>query len=99
MRSFLAAAMLLAASMLSPASGQEVGKCAPDEIVAKDLEKAKQKLATIGFVSPEALYAIYASQGGDNWTAVVIRADGQSCIVARGTDLNRVIIEPRGEKV
>lgn len=99
MRSFLAASLMLATSMLSPATGQEVGKCAPDDIVAKDLDKAKQTLATIGFIDSSALYAVYASQGGANWTAVVIRSDRFSCVVARGTDLQRVVIEPRGEKV
>ena len=99
MRTFLAAAMLLATSIYSPAIGQEVGKCAPDAVVAKAMQNQKQYLVTFGFMTPEALYALYASQGGDAWTAVVIRADQITCIVAKGTELYPVKIEPRGEKV
>ena len=97
MRTFLAAAMLLATP---PAVlGQELGKCAPDSEVTKALGDVKQKLVTIGFISQEAVYALYASPGGDNWTSIIYRADGMMCVVAVGTELSRVIVEPRGEKV
>lgn len=99
MRTLLAAVMLLATSMLSTAMAQEVGKCAPDKIVAKELQTHKQFLVTFGFINAQALYALYASKGGSEWTSVIIRADQVTCIIAKGTELYPIHIEPKGDKV
>jgi hypothetical protein len=95
MRTFLAAALLLA----TPAVAQEAGQCADGRLAMKELREDGYFPASTGLIDHQSLFSVYATKGGDNWIAVQMRADGKICVITKGTDISRLIIEPRGEKV
>lgn len=98
MRSFLAAAMLLATH--TPAMPQVQPKCGPGKELLKTLqEKYKETGSAIGMINPQQAFLIVASPDGKTWTALVYNSDGTACFVASGTDLSPVEIKPGGQGI
>lgn len=98
MRTFLAAAMLLAT--LSPAMSQAQPKCGPGKELLKTLQdKYKEVGSAIGMINEKQAFLIVASPDGKSWTALVYNTDGTACVVAGGTDLSPVTIKPGGQGI
>jgi hypothetical protein len=68
---------------VGPASAQ-VPRCAPrGDLVSTLSEKYKETQNAYGWIGPQAILEVFASEKG-GWTVVVTGADGVSCVLAVG---------------
>lgn len=96
MRTFLAAALLLA----TPAVAQEAPQCGPaKEAFAALKEKFKETPAVIGAINEQAALVIVTSPDGGTWTALVVRTDGTACLISKGVALSAIGIPPSGQGI
>ena len=87
---YFATASILVVSLLlvfsTPAEAQQV-PCAPREIVVERLKSGYgESPAGLGIQSSGQLIEIWAAPGTGTWTVLMSRPDGNTCVVASGTD-------------
>ena len=83
MKRILFAAAVLAAT---PATAQQQSEvvCAPTDAIREVLKQLKQVEVSGGMVSETAIFSIFASPDGDQWTLVATDTSGKSCILSGG---------------
>ncbi len=80
-------AILVAAVLgTTPAEAQQV-PCAPRDIVVERLKSGYgESPAGLGIQSSGQLIEVWAAPGTGTWTVLMSRPDGNTCVVASGTD-------------
>ncbi len=93
MRFFLALAFVLLASpaaAYNPSCGERA------ELIGTLAAKYGEVPVGIGATITRQALEIFASEGGETWSAVVHNPSGQSCIVAHGEGWRALPVEPPG---
>jgi hypothetical protein len=97
----LCAALLLLASLSTPAWGQQGPACVKRADLAKHLESKYQEApSAVGLSDNGSLLEVFSSADGSTWTVTVTMPNGISCMVATGQqwqDIPRVFSNPHGE--
>lgn len=87
----IALSAALAIWMLAAASPAQAMPCGPrDALVGWLTQTHKEKPTAIGLTSTGRLMEIFAAANG-NWTILVTRPTGQSCVVATGQAWSAII--------
>ncbi len=93
MKSVLSTTCLLAAVCLAPAahaqSGFFGGLCADRDTTEKLLAKRySESQVAAGITHGGALFELFSNRTGSNWSVLITKPNGISCIVALGNDLS-----------
>ncbi|MFY0681953.1 MAG: hypothetical protein JXR13_15390 [Thalassovita sp.] len=96
----IAAAVVVAASMIAPMAQAQGSKCLPRQVLVDDLQKKyNEKMTGGGLQNAKQLLEIWASPASGSFTVFITRADGLACIMATGKHWNSVNEnEPKGVK-
>jgi len=82
--------LTITATLLATGTAQAGPNCAPRESLLMTLAEQYAETPVIrGLINRNAALEIYASPAG-TWTLTTVGLDGQSCIVATGTNLEDV---------
>ncbi len=69
----------------TPAFAQQP-RCGSAVEFAKKLSEAHQVQVGGGIVTKDAILVIYATPGGELWTAITMGTDGSACLVMQGKE-------------
>ena len=76
----------LSAAVALPAGAQGL-HCGPRDVVTERLDMSYgERLTGGGFQNADSVIELWVSPETGSWTILLSRADGQSCIMAAGTD-------------
>ena len=82
--------MTITATLLAASTAQAGPNCAPRESLLMALAEQYAETPMVrGLINRNAALELYASPAG-TWTLTTVGLDGQSCIVAVGTNLENV---------
>ncbi len=92
MKSVLSIFCLLMAVGLAPAQAQPGflgGLCADHATTEKLLaNRYGERQVAVGLTTGGALFELYANRSGSNWSVLITKPNGLTCIVALGNDLS-----------
>ena len=82
--------LMITATLLAAGTAQAGPNCAPRESLLMALAEQYAETPMVrGLINRNAALELYASPAG-TWTLTTVGVDGQSCIVAVGTNLENV---------
>jgi hypothetical protein len=92
-------ALILVLMVAKLAAAQEGPACAPrDKMVAKLADKFGETLQSLGVLGEGvAVLEVYRSEESGTWTILETRPDGNSCLMAAGSDWITPPPAPKGD--
>lgn len=88
-----------AALMTATTASHAMGQCGDREAITQHLaEKFGERHAAIGLQSDSGLLEIWSSEQSGTWSVLLTRPDGQTCVMATGTDFYLLpeLLKPAG---
>lgn len=96
----ISAALLGASAMLAGPALSQSYPCAPrDEIVTSLTAEFGERQKAMGLQQGENLMEIFASEESGSFTVLVTDPEGESCVVAMGSNWTDAMAQEAGQKI